>query len=278
MARAFILSPKYSDMSAISGSSSVSNASVIGLLRARPKLYWRSTEPTPYVEGNFGTPRVLDTLIQGFFNAREGDTFRLRLASSQANLTAAPIIDFGPQPMWPSGSDLSEYAKIHRVFTFEQQTAQWYRIDYDFSGNPDGFVQGSRVVIGKRIEPLTSVEAKWSMGGQEDVAETVDMGGEESPRVMGVKRSFTCTWHNLRESEREQLYVMKLERGSAKDVVLAVEPSEGPYSMARIHIGRIKDYFSFEQTMEALDPDNGPPVQHFTVSFKVQEAAPIEMR
>jgi hypothetical protein len=187
-------------------------------------------------------------------------------------------MDFGYLPMWPPGSDLSDYAKIHRVFTFVEQTAQWYRVDYDFAGNSDGYVQGGRLIIGNRIEPLTSVESQWSMGGQEEVAETVDMGGEESSRAMGVKRSFSCTWHNLRESEREQLYVMKLERGSSKDVVLAVEPPEGEYSMSRIHIGKIKDYFSFEQTMEALEPDNGPPTQRFTVSFKIQEAAPIEMR
>jgi hypothetical protein len=187
-------------------------------------------------------------------------------------------MDFGNLPMWPVGDDLSEYGKIHRVFTFAQQSAQWYRVDYDFSDNPDGYVQASRLIIGKRIEPLTSVQSKWSMGGQEEIAETVDMGGEESARDMGVKRTFTATWHNLLESEREELYVMKLERGSSKDAVLAIEPSEGKYSMSRIYIGRIKDYFSFDQTMEALDPAGGPAVQHFTSSFKIQEMAPIEMR
>lgn len=278
MARAFILSPKHSDLSAITASSSITNALPVNLLRARPRLYWRSTNSTPTIEVNLGVPRVIDTFVQGFINARSADTFRLRLSLTQDGLTTAPVADFGNLPLWPTGSDLSEYAKIHRVFTFPQVTAQWYRVDYDFSTNPDGYVQASRSIIGKRVEPLTSIESKWSMGGQEEIAETVDMGGEESSRVMGVKRSFTCTWHNLVESEREAIYAMLLERGSSKDVVLAIEPSEGEYSMSRVYIGRIKNAFSFPQTMEALDPLGGLAVQHFTVTLTVHEMAPVEMR
>lgn len=273
MARAFILSPKTSDASAITASTTVSNTAAVNVLRARPRLYWRSTNTNPYLEGNFGSAKAVNTLVQGVVNGKSGDTFRLILASSQANLTAAPLFDTNHIPVWPVGSDLSNYAKVHRVLTFDLKSSAWYRVEYNFAGNSDGFVQLSRLILGSRIEPATSIESGWSIGGEESIAETVDMGGEESPRGMGgSKRNHTVTWSNLLESERESLYTLLLERGSSKDIVLGIEGCEGQYAMSRLYIGRVKHAFSFPQVMMASDG-----VQRFTVSLTVSELAPIEM-
>lgn len=273
MARAFILSPKLSDASAISASTSIANASAVNVLRARPKLYWRSSTNSGYLDGNFGSAKTVDTLVLGYVNAKTlFDVVQLRLASSQANLISAPGYDSGVFNVWPLGSNLADYSKVHRVFTFPQQTYQWYRVDFNFALSAELYIQASRVILGKRIEPLTSVDVGWSMGGDEPIAETIDMGGEESSRIMGTKRTATVTWHNLLESEREQLYTTLLERGSAKDLVLAIEGSEGIYAMSRIFIGRVKQAFSFPQVMLASDG-----VQRFTVTLTVSELAPIEM-
>lgn len=280
MARAFILSPRLSDNSVISSSSSVSNMTANNLLKARPKLFWRSSGATAYVEGNLGDARSLDTLVMGCTNSRAGataDTFRLRLATTQANLTASPGFDSatlnpGGVRMWPTGSDLSPYLLPHRVWTFAEQTYQWFRIDFDFSTNIFGYVQIARIIIGKRIEPTVSVQSGWEIGGNEDVIESISMGNEETSRIVGVKRSHTVVWHNLSESERESIYTLLLERGSAKDLVVAIEDSEGLYPMSRAFIGRVKRAFSFKQTMLA-----GSNIHYYTVSITVEELAPIEM-
>lgn len=278
MARAFILSSKLSDVSAISASSAVTNAVATNVLLARPRLYWRSTTSTPSLEGDFGLTRTVDTLVVGFANAKLGDTLRLRLATSQANLTASPGYDSTPFAFWPTGGDLSAYSKVHRVFTFTDKSFRWWRVDFGFGSNSDGYAQAGRVMLGKRIEPAVSVGPQWSLGASEGVAETTDLGGEESPRIMGSRRSMTVTWHDLTEAERESLYALILERGSAKDITLAIEPSEGAYSMSRVVIGRIKQVVSFQQTMLVPAGDGeSPPVQHFTVSITVSEMAPIEM-
>lgn len=273
MARAFLLSPKISDAGAITASTSVANTAAVNVLRARPTLYWRSTNTSPYLEENLGASYTVDTFIQGFVNARVSDLFRLRLAATQANLTnGSHTYDSGSTNLWPTGSDLSAYAKIHRVLTFAPVLATWLRVDYTIL-NADGYAQVGRTVLGKRIEPLTSVKSGWTIGGVEEIAETTDMGGEESPRPMGTKRSVTVTWHNLTESERKSIYEMLLERGSAKDIVLSIEGSEGEHAMSRVYIGRVKHAHSFQQTMIGADG-----VHLFTVTLTVNELAPIEMR
>lgn len=273
MARAFILSPKLSDAGVITASTSISNAPAVNLLRARPKLFWRSTGNMASVEGTFGSTKLVDTLVMGYINGVTGvEIFLLRLASSQANLVTAPSFEASVQSVRPVGSDVSAYAKIHRVLTFAEHSCSWYRVDFNYNLSVHPYVQASRIIVGKRIEPLTSVGESWSMGGEEPVAETVDMGGEESSRIMGTKRTFTATWNNLTESEREKMYTTLLERGSAKDLVLAIEESEGIYGVSRVYIGRVKHAFSFPQVMLASDG-----VQRFTVQITISELAPIEM-
>jgi len=277
MARAFILSPRLSDRGSITASTAVSGAVAGNLLLPRPRSFWRSTNASPFVEENLGAQRVLDTLVIGFTNGKTSgattDTFRLRVdAASQAGVTASPDYDSGDQPIWPVGSDLSAFLTVHRVFTFPQVTAQYLRVDFNFPASSGGYVQAARLMVGKRIEPATSAEAGWSIGGSEDVVETVDMGGEESPRSMGVKRSQTVTWNNLLESERDLIYAALLERGSSRDLTLAIEGSEGVYSMSRVHIGRVKQAFSFAHKMKA-----GDKIQRYSLSVTVNEMAPVEM-
>jgi hypothetical protein len=281
--RAFILSPYNSDLS-ITGSSAIANAGASNLLLARPKLYWRSTNATPYLQGILRGDDV-DTFVLGFTNGRThiasgvaspADTIRVRLADVEANLLSGPLYDSADFDIYPTGANWMKYAKIHRVKTFPIVTGPLvYRIDFSFS-NPDGYVQAARIMLGKRIEPEVSVKTGWSMGGSEEVVETTDMGGEESPREVGTKRQMTATWHNLTEAEREQIYELVLERGSAKDICLAIEPSEGKYAMSRVYIGRIKDAWSFQQTLSAGGPEDTD--QRFTVSVTVKEMAPGEMR
>lgn len=283
MARAFILSPYNSDLS-VTASSAIANAGASNLLLARPKLYWRSTNATPYVQGLLRGDDV-DTFVLGFTNGRThvasgsvypADTLRVRLADVEANLLSSPLYDSGDFDVYPPGANWMKYARVHRVKTLDTvEGALVYRVDFSFS-NPDGYVEAARIMLGKRIEPLVSVKTGWSMGGSEEIAESVDMGGEESPREMGTKRQQSATWHNLIEAEREEMYEMCLERGSSKDICLAIEPSEGKYAMSRVYIGRIKDAWSFQQTMSTGGDENTD--QRFTVSVTVKEMAPIEMR
>jgi len=276
--RAYLVTSRLSDSGVITASSSVSGAVPSNLQLPRPRLYWRSTNTTPYLEIDLLATRTYDTVFFGYVVGGIG-AFRVRDAPTQSALTSSPdydsnVLNPSAVPLWPSGSDLSGYRQFHRTFaTPVTRSNRWVRIDFNVV-NPDGYVQLSRLGIGKRIEPATSVKAGWSIPSNEPVAETVDMGGEECARVMGSKRSITCTWHNLTHAEQDSLLTLLTERGSARDLLLAIDPSEGQYPMSHLCLGRVKQVVSFPQTMKVERDENG---EHFTVSITVSEMAPIEM-
>jgi hypothetical protein len=280
-ARAYIVTSRLSDSGVITASSSVSNAVPANLQLSRPRLIWRSTTTTPYLEIDLLSTQTFDTLFLGYVRARSAsDTFRIRDASSQSGLVSAPDYDsatLNPSgiPLWPAGSDLSKYGQIHRAFALPAtRSNRWVRVDFNFASNPLGYVQLSRIGVGKRIEPVVSVKSGWAPGGSEPIAETVDMGGEESARVMGTKRTLTATWHDLTHAEMDLLLATLTERGSARDLLLAIDPSEGAYPMSHLCLGRVKQSYSVTQTMKVERADDG---EHFTVTIVVSELAPIEM-
>jgi hypothetical protein len=284
MGLAYLLSSKLSDAATITASDAVGNAGASNLLISRPRLKWRSTTATPNLVLDLGAPKTIDTLMHGYSNGMAGDTFTLRMASTQAKLTDGTA-EFNAaqasQPMWPNGSNLAAYDQIHRGYKLPGSgvTLRWARIDYNFSGNSDGFVDMGRLLLGKRIEPAVSVKAGWVSGGTEAVAETVDLSGEESPRQMGTKRDLSATWHDLIESEKNAIYEMLLERGSAKDFALVIDP-DSLYPMACTVIGRCKQKFQFPQTINTgSDPNSsgGRGGLHFTVVLMVAEMAPLIM-
>lgn len=274
MPRAYVLSPKLSDLSTYTASNSVTNAVASNVRIARPFTFWRSTSTTPWLKGNFGTPRTVNTVSLGYINAQASDTVRIRLASSDAGLTSSPgydsNVEFGsPVLIIPAGVDSSAYRFVHRSIEITSQTFQWFQLDFGFGSNSDGYVQLSRAMLGERIEPLTSIKTGWKTSLIEPVVETTDLGGEESSRPTGAKRSVEAEWHNLTESERDSLYAMLIERGSSKDFTFVIDP-QGP--MAHIHIGRNKSPVVFPKIMNI---DSGE-VQ-YSHALQVSEMAPLEM-
>jgi hypothetical protein len=284
MGLAYVVSPKLSDAAIITASDAVGGAGANNLQISRPRLKWRSTSSTPYLTLDFGTPTLLDTLVHGFVNGMSGDTFTLRMASTQAKLTNGTA-EFNAaatsNPLWPAGSNLAAYKQIHRGYRLPGSgvTLRWARIDYNFASNSKGYVDMGRIVLGKRVEPAISVKAGWASGGMEPVAETVDLSGEESPRQMGTKRDKTATWHDLTEAEKEALEELLLERGSAKDFALVIDP-DSIYPMGHTIIGRCKQKFTFPNTINAgSDPNSsgGRGGLHFTLVLTVSEMAPLIM-
>lgn len=121
---------------------------------------WRSTGLTPYIYGQFESAKTITAWGSWYTNARSGDQARLRLADTQANLTAAPALDTGKVDIWPAGSDLSSWfatgqpGYVHQRATIGSPvSASWFRIDYDYTGNADGYVEVGALFLDARFTP-----------------------------------------------------------------------------------------------------------------------------
>lgn len=139
---------------------------------------WRSTGLTPYIIFQFGEYDETGTLVAAnktvqswgplYTNARDGDTVRLRVATSEANLTASPTYDSGTIDVWPGTGDLSHWLKtlgyVHSRLTVpaaSQVSAAWGRIDFDYTGNSDGFVEVGGLGIDTMHQPDKGHQVGW---------------------------------------------------------------------------------------------------------------------
>lgn len=129
---------------------------------------WRSTTLTPHIYGQFESAKTITAWPSFYTNARSGDQARLRLASSQANLTASPVLDTGLVNVWPTGSDLSGWfatgqpGYVHQRATIASPvSASWFRIDYDYTGNADGYVEVGALLLDVRFTPGRGNEWGW---------------------------------------------------------------------------------------------------------------------
>jgi len=142
---------------------------VSNLQNPLPTTVWRSTGLTPFIVGNFGDGAsipiektiAVDTWGAWYTNARDGDQARLRLADTEAALTSAPLIDSGLLDVWPGSPSASYITNFldNWFYTHQRQTvgidtsqdAKWFRVDFDYTGNPDGYVQCGSLPIGARL-------------------------------------------------------------------------------------------------------------------------------
>lgn len=126
-------------------------APVTNLLRDEAGRVWRSnglTGVTMTVQLD-GTP--WDTLALVNTNLRATDTIRVRAGASTTVVngsTGAPIdVTFNA---WTGTAPLAK-ATAFRLLT-SAVTYAFVRLDITSTGNPDGYVQASNLVIGKRVE------------------------------------------------------------------------------------------------------------------------------
>jgi len=150
----------------LTASEQVPTFEVANLQTPLPSAVWRSTTLTPFIVGNFGDGAVIpaetsidvDTFAPWYTNAHTGDTVRWRFANTEAELTSGPLADTGINDVWP-GSPTTKYVDnflanwnyTHGRFIFTPTTCKWFRVDFDYTGNSDGYVQCGSLPIGERL-------------------------------------------------------------------------------------------------------------------------------
>lgn len=233
--------PTLSDAATLTASDTASGFAVTRLQNFDPDRRYRSTTTTPYIEGDFGAAKAVDVLCAGFLNAVSADTVRWRLATSQANLTAAPGYDSGAISAYPGGADLSSWARIHAwKITASTQTYRWFRIDFNFASNPAGYVDFGRLIVGTKIQFATPIDFGWQRTYPTSPVWTQDMAGGITPRPQAVKNGVAVRWSWLTKAEAfGDLSPLLRDRGSSGDVFFVANDAEATYPQDLSMIGLI---------------------------------------
>lgn len=210
---------------------------------------WRSTGLTPHIYGQFADEVTVDFWGAWYCNARSGDQARLRLADTQANLTAAPAKDTGLVDVWPTGSDLSSWFGtgqpnyMHQRATIANPVAaDWFRIDYDFTGNPDGYVEVGALMLADRFSPGRAQEWGWKYQPQPRGSYSVAYAGGGEGRGGGTfKRGASFRFPAMEESDVfGDFDTMLRERRTVKPVGVVLLEDNTTKPMHYMHYGYLE--------------------------------------
>jgi hypothetical protein len=246
-----LASPKLSDVGTLTASSQVATFEAANLQRMSPGKKHRSTTLSFYYEGNLGGAKTIRVVSLWGANAVAATTWRVRFATSQANLTAAPSWDSESISFWPGGADLSGWAEsASREYYAAGKTATWYRIDIDHSASGALYWEVARLIVagneacvdfstfgdrGRAVGPL-------EVRDEEPVVEMVDQGGEEIPRPRRSRRSLgPLPFTQATDAQvLGQLRPFFRNRGSSKDWLFITKPTETVYPLDYMLLGRSK--------------------------------------
>lgn len=252
-----ICSSKLSDEGTITASDEVPTFEASKLLQMSPSLKWRSLNLTPSLVGHLSEAATIHYASLAFSNAKASTTKRFRLATSEGNLTASPLVDSGVVSFWPeAASSVATWSEAHSRW-FSQAgiaSALWYRWDIDHSASGDDYFEAGRIFVSEGVQFIageTKGQAIYPYGATdvEEVVETVNHDGEEVPRPRRTRSGGSIQLWGLSDAEVFGGFrPLCRERGSSKDVLVDVRPTETVYPLDFIMIGRMKDPRSYMNT------------------------------
>ncbi|QPL38247.1 hypothetical protein IT881_08755 [Erythrobacter sp. A30-3] len=133
-----------------SAGSQATNGPTVNLLNDLPDMVWRSDGVTTSdIVLTVPAGTVVDCFALLYSNLRSTDLVRVRAANSVTATTNAPLYDSRNQPAF--SGEKSDVFKTKTIIFPPDVTATHWRITVTANNHPDGFIQASRVVIGKSV-------------------------------------------------------------------------------------------------------------------------------
>ena len=242
----YILSSKnIYNLISLTASDEVSTFEAAKLQNPLSTARWRSTNLTPNIVGQFASAITLDSWGLYYSNAETGDEMRLRLATTEANLTnASELYDSGVIGVWPGTppTNLDEYSHVHSREEFASiANVSWFRIDLDFTGNANSYVELGAIFADARLT-FASVNPKRGFAhGQNDraVYESNYAAGGLGRGGGSTKRSITVEIEISTQAEFYNLKRLLRDRRTILPVALVIDETEDAYPLEYIYYGYI---------------------------------------
>lgn len=184
-----------------------------------------------YVEADLGAAQAINVAALLAHNGTAAATWRIRGATSQANLTAAPGYDTGAVfvSMWtaagrPAGYDNEKLPSLH--FIDPAQSFRFWRIDLADAANPAGFFEAGRLVIDAAWRPGKNLTRGWEIGYADVSEPEFAAKGHLWPGPESVTaREWSFTLRGLSEDDVfANGYELARKRGARKDVLIIRNP------------------------------------------------------
>lgn len=232
MARAIIAHPRSLDLATITGAvgawRETQTVSLANLQDMQPGLLARTTNATTntYIVIQFSAAVAANTAALIATNLSASANIRIRGATSEANLTAAPGYDSGSISAWPgTGRPTDAGLTAWNVFkTLSNSTAYvWWRIDFDDTGNADGYIQLARPILAPGEQTALTTSRDFQRAPADVVIDSPF--GPTRTQARLKPRTFTLEFQWLTEAEMwAGLADIDRLRGRAGDLVICLDP------------------------------------------------------
>lgn len=137
-------------MTLVSVGSQATNGPAVNLLSDLPDMVWRTDAVTSSdIVLTVPAGTVVDCIALLFSNLRSTDRVRVRAANSTTATINSPVFDSRDQDAY-EGVKAANF-KTKTIIFAPDVTATHWRITVTATNHPDGFIQASRVVIGKSV-------------------------------------------------------------------------------------------------------------------------------
>lgn len=191
-----------------------------------PTMPWKTAGlSSMYVNIDMGSALPINFAAIVATNCTSSATWRVRGATSEANLTASPGYDSGNQTVWPQ-TNLDTYERVSGFDVMgSDQTYRWWRIDITDGSNPDGFVQVGRLFLAQAWQPAVNLAYGWSLGFKDLSKLTRSLG---SSAFTNNRRPFRVLNLTLDFQSEDDMYDNAFQfdklRGKSKDYIFMRDP------------------------------------------------------
>ena len=265
MGNIIIADSALSDAATLTAGSEAAGMPVGNLQTFQPSEKWRATNlAAAYVEADLGAAQPLDLIALLYTNTTSAATWRIRGATTQANLTAAPGYDSGAITAWPqSGLDDWDFVHVFKWLGASPQTFRWWRVDLTDAANPDGHLQAGRLYLSDAWQPARNLQYGWSIGFADDSIKRRATGGQSWVTARGKRRVLDFTLGFLSEAEMyDNAFDIDRRRGEHADVLAIRDPDDTAHVHRQMVYGLI----------DGLKPIVNPNFNLFEKSYRIEEA------
>lgn len=204
-----------------------------------PSDVWRAPDLTAqYIEWDLGAAETINVISLLYTNLEESTTWRIRAATSQANLTAAPGYDSGT-----IGMKEVDYLTFPRSHSYQYESAgknyRYWRIDVGAQGTNQ--FQAGRVLFGAQVA-TTYTTASWSVQLADD-SEIIRVESGGSYALSGGKYrivNFAYNYLTFAETHGDGLFDIDRAAGRQGDVMVVRDPADDSYIMHDLIYGRLE--------------------------------------
>jgi len=260
-----ILEPGLSDSAIITTTSLVAGS--------MPLSYLQTSQPTDRTRFTDASSTIVITLdatavfaanlytswnyIAWLFNSTiSTDTWKLEAASTIAGLSS-PTLSMAGLSAWPAPSLKPYYSRVHsRLYLPIARTEPVLRLTIDATTNPAGYLDIGRVYVGLAIDLKTPERYPISVPLPSELERVVrSEGGQDYPRVAGLDEGLQdypvifagnprLPTNAARQAKAAADFYSSIVRiirlrGSSRDVLIDLEPTDATWAMEKIIYGRL---------------------------------------